>query len=83
MLLLLGCKRHALHHPWSLHAPATCHLPPVPVSFQMRGLYHTLTLAMMPSDAAVVGMVEAELTASRAGLRAAAQRAAIAASHRC
>jgi hypothetical protein len=52
---------------------------------QIRGLYHTLTLALMANDAAVVDMVEAEVAASSVGLRAvaAAQQEAMAASHRC
>ena len=37
---------------------------------QLRSLYHTLALALMPEDAAVVKAAEAELTAGRAGLAA-------------
>ena len=82
-------------HTWpALEAAAcglSCYTPshPCPNSrppcAQIRGLYHTLTLALMPNDATVVAMVEAQVAASSVGLRAvaAAQRAAMAASHRC
>ena len=69
-----GPAAHACREGWARRASQLprppAHAPPSVSLMQLRSLYHTLALALMPQDAAALKAAEAELAAGSAGLAA-------------